>query len=91
MDYTLKKIIKEVAKELSIDPNVVSTVVSSQFKFVTLKMKENIATREDPIISLNFLGKFLVKKNRRAVIKISNEKKLDEIMSFIKERDVNIK
>lgn len=82
LSFNITRLIKEVAEELGEDPNIVSYAVTSQFKFVAAKMQENIATKEDPTITLNFLGKFKVKKGRRKAIDNMREK---ETQKFLKE------
>ena len=68
LDKELVDIIHEVAEEQERDPNQVSFAVTSVFKFIVNKMKENVATKEDPTIILNYWGKFKVKERRRSFL-----------------------
>lgn len=70
-------ILKEVSEELDEDKDIVSFVVLSQFKFIILKMKENLSTEEDPIISMNYFGKFKVKKGRRYILEERKRKETE--------------
>jgi hypothetical protein len=84
ISLAIKRILEEVAEELDEDINIVSLAVTSQFKFVTVKMKENLATKEDPTIALNYLGKFKVKKGRRMAIDNMREKETDKLFNIAK-------
>ena len=87
MDFTLKKIIKEISKELDVDIDVVTKVVKIPFKFITLKMRENLVSYENPTISLRYLGKFGVKKKRQESLELRKASKVDEVMEYIKTQE----
>lgn len=84
LSLNITKIMQEVAEELDEDINIVSFAVTSQFKFVAVKMKENLATKEDPTITLNYLGKFKVKKGRRKAIDNMRLKETEKLLNEAK-------
>lgn len=84
LDRTINNIIEEISQELDIEKNVVSLAVTSEFKFVANKMKENLSTKEDPTITLNFLGKFKVKRGRRMHIDFVKEKSATKLFNLAK-------
>ena len=84
LDSGLRDIIYEIAEELNLDPNKVSLAVTSQFKFIANKMKENIASKEDPTIAMNYFGKFKVKKGRRDFINNRREQEGFRLLKIAK-------
>lgn len=89
LDYTIRKIIREVSEELGIEEGTVERVVKSQFKFVVLKIKETIGSGKYYTITLNYFGKFLVKDKRSTILKNIEIEKVDEVMKFIEEANAD--
>lgn len=78
MDINIKNIIQEIHDETSIPKEVIENIVKSEFDFVTYIMSDNSETHEDSTILLNYLGKFMVKKNRRKYRNVDRKQKLPD-------------